>query len=171
MALSPFQIEICRLLAQTRTLESGYLAGGGALNAWLNAPRQSRDFDFFHDTLEALEATFARDEATLHAHGYAVELVRRRAGFIEVVAARGGNSVEIQWLHDSAFRFFPLLRHPVVGLILHPFDLATNKILALVGRTEARAIGWTRSRVRARLRRWVYWRSRRAAKTRAGIPN
>ena len=44
-------------------------------------------------------------------------------------------------VRDSAFRFFPLLPHPDLGLTLHPFDLATNKILALVGRIEARDWG------------------------------
>jgi hypothetical protein len=36
------------------------------------------------------------------------------------------------------FRFFPLVEHDDLGLTLHPFDLATNKVLALVGRPEAR---------------------------------
>src|SRR5689334_3540645 len=39
---------------------------------------------------------------------------------------------------DSAYRFFPLQRHEEFGLTLHPFDLATNKVLALVGRLEVR---------------------------------
>lgn len=39
---------------------------------------------------------------------------------------------------DSAFRFFPLVEHLDLGLVLHPFDLATNKVLALVGRLEPR---------------------------------
>jgi len=34
--------------------------------------------------------------------------------------------------------FFPLLEHPDFGLTLHPFDLATNKTLALIGRAEVR---------------------------------
>jgi hypothetical protein len=38
----------------------------------------------------------------------------------------------------GAFRFFPLVQHEDFGLTLHPFDLATNKVLALVGRLEAR---------------------------------
>jgi hypothetical protein len=41
-------------------------------------------------------------------------------------------------VRDSAYRFFPLLEHAELGLILHPFDLATNKVLALVGRLEVR---------------------------------
>lgn len=44
----------------------------------------------------------------------------------------------MQWAADSAFRFFPLAPHEDFGLTLHPFDLATNKVLALVGRLEAR---------------------------------
>lgn len=34
--------------------------------------------------------------------------------------------------------FFPLVEHADLGLTLHPFDLATNKVLALVGRLEPR---------------------------------
>jgi hypothetical protein len=41
-------------------------------------------------------------------------------------------------VHDSAYRFFPLLRNDELGLVLHPFDLATSKVLALVGRVEPR---------------------------------
>ena len=41
-------------------------------------------------------------------------------------------------MQDSAFRFFPLVEHADFGLALHPFDLATNKVLALVGRAEVR---------------------------------
>jgi hypothetical protein len=31
-----------------------------------------------------------------------------------------------------------LVEHEELGLVLHPFDLATNKVLALVGRLEVR---------------------------------
>lgn len=44
----------------------------------------------------------------------------------------------VQWLQDSAFRFFPLVTNEELGLTLHPFDLATNKVLAMAGRLEAR---------------------------------
>jgi len=44
----------------------------------------------------------------------------------------------MQWTRDSAFRFFPLVQHEELGLVLHPFDLATNKVLALAGRLEVR---------------------------------
>ncbi len=44
----------------------------------------------------------------------------------------------LEWVCDSAYRFFPLVEHPDFGLTMHPFDLATNKVLALVGRLEVR---------------------------------
>jgi hypothetical protein len=44
----------------------------------------------------------------------------------------------MEWARDSAFRFFPLVENSELGLVLHPFDLAVNKVLALVGRGEAR---------------------------------
>ena len=141
MALSPFQLDVCRLLASRRAPErvpQSYMAGGATLNALLNTPRLSRDLDLFHDTLEALEATWNLDHATLLSAGYDLEILRERPGYVEALVARAGESVLLQWVRDSAFRFFPLLPHADLGLTLHPFDLATNKILALVGRVEAR---------------------------------
>ena len=140
MALSPFQFEICRLLARNRNRDEtqSYLAGGATLNALLGAPRLSRDLDLFHDTLEAVDATWKDDRATLLSAGYDVETVRDRPGYVEAVVSKENQSVLLQWVRDSAFRFFPLLPHPDLGLTLHPFDLATNKILALVGRVETR---------------------------------
>jgi hypothetical protein len=43
-----------------------------------------------------------------------------------------------EWARDSAYRFFPLITDETMGLTLHPFDLATNKVLALAGRLEVR---------------------------------
>ena len=44
----------------------------------------------------------------------------------------------MQWARDSAYRFFPLIEDDIMGLVLHPFDLATNKVLAMAGRLEPR---------------------------------
>ena len=139
MALTEFQRDLYRLLAAQRTPESGsYVAGGAALNEILHAPRLSRDVDLFHDTIEAVNATWQADKAVLQENGYVCDVLRESLGFIEAVASKNQNRVELQWLRDSAFRFFPLLPHPDLGLTLHPFDLATNKVLALVGRVEVR---------------------------------
>lgn len=48
-------------------------------------------------------------------------VVRERPTFVEAQAVRGGDSVVVQRVHDSAYRFFPLVRHHELGLVLHPF--------------------------------------------------
>lgn len=139
MALTEFQRGVCRLLAENR-LRSGesYVAGGAALNELLRAPRRSRDLDLFHDTEQALAASWRADRETLEAKGYLVSTVRERPSFVEADVRQGNEAVIVQWAHDSAYRFFPLVKHEELGLVLHPFDLATSKVLALVGRVEPR---------------------------------
>lgn len=139
MALSPFQRGVCQLLAGNRVRNGeSYLAGGSALNELLRAPRLSRDLDVFHDTESALASSWLDDRTSLESAGYEVRVVRERPGFVEAEIVCGRDSVVMQWARDSAFRFFPLVQHAELGLTLHPFDLATSKILALVGRVEPR---------------------------------
>jgi hypothetical protein len=139
MALTDFQRTICRLLAEQRKASGeSYVAGGVALNEILATSRLSRDIDLFHDTDEALEASWSADRRLLEEHGFEVRVLRERPSFVEARVARDGEVVLMEWVRDSAFRFFPLQTHPDLGLTLHPFDLATNKTLALVGRIEVR---------------------------------
>jgi hypothetical protein len=139
MPLTDFQRRVCQLIAAER-IASGesYVAGGAALNTLLAATRLSRDIDLFHDTREALQHTWDADRALLTSHGYVIEVARERDSFVEAIVRKGGESVTLEWVQDSAFRFFPLIEHEDFGLTLHPFDLATNKVLALVGRLEVR---------------------------------
>jgi hypothetical protein len=139
MALTEFQRAICRVIARQR-IQSGesYVAGGAALNTLAGATRISRDIDLFHDTAEAVAVSWEADRKLLTSHGYEVHAQREREAFIEAVVSKGSQTVAMQWAPDSAYRFFPLVEHEDFGLTLHPFDLATNKVLALVGRLEAR---------------------------------
>ena len=139
MALTDFQRAICRLVAEQRK-EAGvsYVAGGVALNLLLESSRVSRDIDVFHDAEAAVHASFDADRRLLELHGYTVETVRELPGFIEAVVRASNDEVRMEWARDSAFRFFPLMEHQDLGLTLHPFDLASNKVLALVGRLEVR---------------------------------
>lgn len=139
MALTTFQITVLKILTQHRMDTDGaYLAGGAALNRLLETPRRSRDLDFFHDTTEALRTTWDIDRKTLIDNGFSVTIERETASYIEANIFHDKNSVLIQWARDSAFRFFPLIQDPVLGTTLHPFDLATNKLLAMAGRLEPR---------------------------------
>jgi hypothetical protein len=139
MALTDLQRYVCRLLATRRKLGGeSYVAGGAALNELLQASRLSRDIDVFHDSDEALAASWESDRRALEADGLEVEVLRERGTYVEARISRHGDSVLIEWARDSAYRFFPLVEHDDLGLTLHPFDLATNKTLALVGRLEVR---------------------------------
>lgn len=58
--------------------------------------------------------------------------------FQEALARRGAEATKIEWAHDSAWRFLPPVKSERAGFVLHPVDLAVNKLLALVGRDEPR---------------------------------
>jgi hypothetical protein len=139
MALTSFQRNVCQLLAENRRRSGeSYVAGAAALNELLRAPRRSRDIDLFHDTEEALASSWSSDRGALEEKGYELSVLRERPTFVEAQVRCGEDVVVIQWVHDSAYRFFPLVEHDELGLTLHPFDLATSKVLALVGRVEPR---------------------------------
>ena len=139
MALTALQRRVCRLLADQRKRSGeSYVAGGVALNEVVAGARRSRDVDLFHDTEAALVATWAADRAALDSAGLRVETVRELPAFVEARVSDASDTVLVQWGRDSAFRFFPLVEHDTFGLTLHPLDLATNKLLAIVGRREAR---------------------------------
>ncbi len=139
MSLTEYQRRVCRLLAAERIANGErYVAGGAALNEILAAARVSHDLDLFHDTREAVLASWEADRKTLLQAGHQVRTIREFPTFVEAEVRMGAAGVILQWVQDSAFRFFPLIAHPDFGLALHPFDLATNKVLALVGRAEIR---------------------------------
>jgi hypothetical protein len=139
MALTNLQHRLCRLIAGNRTAAGeSYVAGGAALNELIAGSRLSRDLDLFHDTEEAVSASWDADRRLLQDHGFDVQVVRERPSYVEAEVRAGSESVRVEWARDSAYRFFPLVRHDEFGLVLHPFDLATNKVLALVGRLEVR---------------------------------
>ena len=139
MALTDLQRRVCRTIARNR-IDSGesYVAGGVALNELLSGRRVSRDVDLFHDSEQALDATWRADRKLLEAAGFTIRPLRERPSFVEAEVGDAGGTVLLQWIRDSAYRFLPLVEHPEFGLVLHPIDLATNKTLALVGRLEVR---------------------------------
>jgi hypothetical protein len=139
MALTPLQRRICVLLADHRKqVGESYVAGGSALNELLRGTRLSHDVDLFHDTEQALATTWQRDKATLATQGLRVTVTREGASFVQAEVSDGTDAEVLQWVQDSAFRYFPLVEHETFGLTLHEFDLATNKVLALAGRREVR---------------------------------
>jgi len=135
--LTEFQRALLAELSIGRS-DDGYLAGGAALHFAPNSARYSNDLDFFHDSVERVASAYARDSERLAAAGYSVTVELSQPGFVRATVARGGASTRVDWAHDSAWRFMPLVRDPIGGLLLHPVDLAINKVLALAGRDEPR---------------------------------
>ena len=137
MPLTEHQRNILAVLAPSRS-DEGYLAGGAALHFSPTSARHSHDLDFFHDSSERVASAFAADRALLDAAGYTLELVFSQPGFIRAVISLGEAVTQIDWAHDSAWRFMPLVKEELGGFLLHPVDLAVNKALTLAGRDEAR---------------------------------
>ena len=81
-----------------------------------------------------------QDTAFLQEHGYTLQWLRRSPLIYTVLAARGAETTKLEWVVDSDFRFFPTIRDEVLGYILHPVDLATNKVAAAYGRREPRDV-------------------------------
>lgn len=137
MPLTAFQRALLAELAAAPT-DDRYLAGGAALHFAPNSVRYSDDLDFFHDSVGRVARAFAADRARLEAAGYEVRIESSLPGFVRTIVRRGSDATRVDWAHDSAWRFMPLVRDPLGGLLLDPVDLAVNKVLALAGRDEAR---------------------------------
>jgi hypothetical protein len=137
MPLTEFQIQVAGLLLCNRAPES-HLAGGAALHLLPNSTRYSNDLDFFHDSVERVADAYQADIEVLSGHGFDVAIEMTQPGYVRASVSRAGLSTQIEWAHDSAWRFMPPIQHPVVGCQLHPIDLAVNKVLTLAGRDEAR---------------------------------
>ena len=137
MPLTAFQEGLAHLLAENRSPDS-YLAGGAAILIEPNTHRYSNDLDFFHDSEERVAEAFAEDSALLAEHGYTLAIQMNQPGYIRALVEKNGEATKIEWAHDSAWRFMPTYAHEHFGYLLHPIDLAVNKVLALAGRDEAR---------------------------------
>jgi hypothetical protein len=143
MPLTALQEDVLAVLAANRSEES-HFAGGVVLNAAADSARYSHDFDIFHELAEEVTRASNRDVELLRAEGFQVQTLAREnewektSTFRKAKVIRAGESVEIDWAADSAFRFFPIERDAQFGWRLHLFDLATNKALTLSARTETR---------------------------------
>jgi hypothetical protein len=135
--LTGFQRVLLAELAKSPTADR-YLAGGAAMHFAPQSTRYSDDLDFFHDSEARVASAFRADRERLHDAGYAVEVELSLPGFVRAVVRRDDDATRVDWAHDSAWRFMPLVRDELGGLLLDPVDLAVNKVLALAGRDEPR---------------------------------
>jgi hypothetical protein len=143
MPLTEFQRAVLAVILANRS-EASHFAGGMVLNAAPSAARYSKGFALFHDLVADLVSFSERDVASLEQAGFEVAKVTEYGGwdkptsFRRAIVRRGGEQVALDWAHDAAFRFFPIVPDPLLGWSLHLFDMAVNKALALWARTETR---------------------------------
>ena len=137
MPLTKLQSHVLRVLAAERSPDS-YIAGGVALNR--EGPRFSGDIDIFQDSEQRLEVAAVADSKALAEAGLKLAWKKIQAGKREAELEGLGDTMRLEWVQDSAFRFFPAQRDELFGYVLHPVDLATNKASAAADRREPRDI-------------------------------
>lgn len=137
MPIADFEKAVLRLLAANRNPES-FVAGATVLLRDEKSHRWSQDIDLFHDTAESLKSAADADAALLEKHRYQVAWDQVQPTFRRAIIARDGRTTKLEWVFDSAFRFFPVQPDAELGYVLNFWDAATNKVLALAGRGELR---------------------------------
>jgi hypothetical protein len=137
MPLTAFQRETLKLLASHRHPDS-HAGGGTVINRDENSPRFSSDIDFFHNVAENVLTSAEKDVSVLNKNGYTITWLLRQPYLHRAEVSLATETLRLDWCYDSAFRFFPVQPDPDFGYCLHPADLATNKALALAGRSEIR---------------------------------
>jgi hypothetical protein len=139
MPLTEYQRGLALLLSENRSFDS-YLADGAAILIEPNTVRYSRDLDYFHDSEARVSAAFEADQGLLLSHGYSIDVDLSQPGYVRAIVRRGDQATKVEWARDSDWRFMPTVRDERVGWVLHPVDLAVNKVLTLAGRDEARDV-------------------------------
>jgi len=135
--LTKLQSHVLRVLAAGRSPDS-YIAGGVAINR--EGPRFSGDIDIFPDSEDRLAAAAEADGRALSEAGLKLTWGKIQSGKRQAEVAGLGEAMQLEWVADSAFRFFPAQRDELFGYVLHPVDLATNKAAAAADRREPRDV-------------------------------
>ena len=137
MPLTRLQAYALRVLAAQRSPDS-YVAGGVALNR--AGPRFSGDIDIFQDSEERLVTAAEADAAALVEAGLKLSWGRVQTGKRQAQIEDLGETMQLEWVADSDYRFFPAQQDELFGYVLHPVDVATNKASAAADRREPRDI-------------------------------
>ncbi len=87
-----------------------------------------------------MQAAVAADTALLIRNGLQIQWTRQFPTLRTAIIRSDADATLLEWLVDSAYRFFPAVQDELFGYVLHPADIATNKALAAAGRREPRDI-------------------------------
>jgi hypothetical protein len=94
------------------------------------------DIDIFQDSENRLTVAAEADAKALNEAGLKLSCGKIQSGKREAEVDGLGETMQLEWVADSAFRFFPAQRDDLFGYVLHPVDLATNKASAAADRRE-----------------------------------
>lgn len=97
--------------------------------------RSTRDLDFFGLSAAAVDRLLPAVEQALAAEGLSVERVQVSPGFARLIVSEGEERTELDLATDA--RLFPVEVRQTVTLLSRE-ELATDKLLAVFGRAEAR---------------------------------
>ncbi len=103
-------------------------------------PRYSSDIDIFHDRQERVADAALADAEILRDAGYEVAWLRQQPATYSASIRRGSEETKLEWVADSDYRFFPVVKDDQFGFVLHIVDLAINKTMAAASRREPRDI-------------------------------
>ena len=135
MPLEQFQKRVLRILAKNRNPDS-YVAGALVINEHPGTPRYSGDIDIFHSEKQAVLEAARQDAACLTKRGMTVDMDVVTDTFVRAVVIAGDQGTRLDWVIDSAYRFFPVEPSALFGYKLNYWDACVNKLLALAGRVS-----------------------------------
>jgi hypothetical protein len=134
--LDPFHAEILGVAAELPEAREIALAGGGAMLAHGLVVRLTTDVDLFTPDSEEVGRLGTALAVALEGRGYEVHSERQTPTFVRLRIVRpGGDATAVEIALD--FRLRPRVQLDV-GPVLHPDELAADKVLALFGRAAAR---------------------------------
>ena len=138
MPITAFQKKVLQLIKSNRSPDS-YVAGGTAIQRAPDSLRFSDDIDFFHDADQAVTDAFQSDRATLISAGYSFDIQISQPSFYRATVGKAGEQLKLEWVRDTAFRYFPVVDDEELGYRLHDIDLAPwPNLAAYVARVGAR---------------------------------
>lgn len=136
MSLDPLHEWVARIVFELPQARDIAIAGGNAMLAHHLVVRPTQDLDLFTPVPSEVDPLVVALADALRARGAQVDLDRRGPGFSRLtVETVEGRQVVVEVAHDARLRESVQLE---IGRVLHPDEVAADKVLALFGRAAAR---------------------------------
>lgn len=135
--LTPLQREFLQAFSRLQDADQFYLTGGTALTEFYLGHRLSFDVDLFTAQVELVPPISLQIEA-LRRPDWQVSVTRRFSTYVELLVARGEESLRVDLALDSPFRFEPPCQTYMGIRVNDERDLCVDKLLAYYGRSEPR---------------------------------